>query len=72
MMCFTMLAMPTIALGSPEAFQYNRAHSLFWAPQHAQSAALAVSGRSAALAVAELGSCASSGRAWQLRAGRDA
>ena len=72
MMCFTMLAMPTIALGSPDAFQYNRAHSLFWAPQHAQSAPLAVSGRSAALAVAELGSCASSGRAWQLRAGRDA
>ena len=38
MMCFTMLAMPTIALGSPEAFQYNRAHSLFWVAQPAQSA----------------------------------
>ena len=38
MMCFTMLAMPTIALGSPEAFQYNRAHSLFWVAQPAHSA----------------------------------
>jgi len=30
MMCFTMLVMPTIALGSPETFQYHRAHTLFW------------------------------------------
>ena len=37
MMCFTMLAMPSIALGSPEAFQYRRAHSLFWVVRSTQA-----------------------------------
>jgi hypothetical protein len=41
MMCFTMLAMPTIALGSPEAFQYHRAHSLFWVVRSTQLTRLA-------------------------------
>ena len=36
MMCFTMLLMPTIALGSPERFQYNRAHTLFWVVRSTQ------------------------------------
>ena len=37
MMCFTMLAMPSIALSSPEAFQYRRAHSLFWVVRATQA-----------------------------------
>jgi len=37
MMCFTMLAMPSIALGSPEAFQYRRAHSIFWVVRSTQA-----------------------------------
>ena len=37
MMCFTMLAMPSIALSSPEAFQYRRAHSLFWVVRSTQA-----------------------------------
>jgi hypothetical protein len=36
MMCFTMLLMPTIALGGPRSFAYNRAHTLFWVVRSAQ------------------------------------
>jgi hypothetical protein len=36
MMCFTMLLMPTIALGGPRTFAYNRAHTLFWVVRSAQ------------------------------------
>ena len=36
MMCFTMLLMPTIALGRPDDFQYNRAHTLFWVVRSTQ------------------------------------
>jgi len=35
-MCFTMLLMPTIALGGPRSFAYNRAHTLFWVVRSAQ------------------------------------
>lgn len=36
MMCFTMLAMPSLALGPPEQFQYRRAHTLFWVVRSTQ------------------------------------
>mmetsp|Transcript_33700 Transcript_33700/g.88606 ORF Transcript_33700/g.88606 Transcript_33700/m.88606 type:complete len:492 (+) Transcript_33700:24-1499(+) len=36
MMCFTMLATPSIALRPPEEFCFNRAHSLFWVVRSAQ------------------------------------
>jgi len=36
MMCFTLLLMPTIALGRPDDFQYNRAHTLFWVVRSTQ------------------------------------
>ena len=36
MMCFTMLVMPTISLGPPAAFQYRRAHTLFWVVRSTQ------------------------------------
>ena len=36
MMCFTMLLMPTIALGRPADFQYHRAHTLFWVVRSTQ------------------------------------
>lgn len=36
MMCFTMLATPSIALRPPSDFCYNRAHSLFWVVRSAQ------------------------------------
>jgi len=40
MMCFTMLLTPTIALGSPETFWYDRTHSLFWVVRSAQLTAM--------------------------------
>lgn len=36
MMSFTMLAMPSIALGPPAAFQYSRAHTLLWVVRSTQ------------------------------------
>ena len=36
MMAFTMLVAPTIALGDPRDFQYNRAHTLFWVARATQ------------------------------------
>lgn len=36
MMAFSMLCMPSIALGSPADFQYHRAHTLFWVVRSTQ------------------------------------
>ena len=36
MMCFTMLVMPSIALGDAAHFQYRRAHTLFWVVRSTQ------------------------------------
>ena len=41
MLCFTMLCMPTIALGEPRLFQYHRAHTLFWVARSTQLTRLA-------------------------------
>lgn len=51
MLCFAMLVTPTIALGEPATFGYNRAHSLFWVVRATQlsrmrtEVALAAAGR---------------------------
>ena len=41
MMAFTMLVTPSIALGAPGVFQYNRAHTLFWVARATQLTRLA-------------------------------